>query len=74
MMGIVMPETCWAYKKYNKIISGIYLVLYTSVIAMMHRPINIRFLYIYCLRNTYQNEGEFVGSVMLKPVLNIQLK
>ena len=23
MMGIVVPETCWAYKKYNKIISGI---------------------------------------------------
>jgi len=23
VMGIVMPETCWAYKKYNKIISGI---------------------------------------------------
>jgi len=22
-MGIVVPETCWAYKKYNKIISGI---------------------------------------------------
>jgi len=27
MMGIVMPETCWAYKKYNRIISIIYLVL-----------------------------------------------
>jgi len=26
MMGMVMPETCWAYKKYNKIISGICLV------------------------------------------------
>jgi len=26
MMGIVVPETCWAYKKYNKIISGIQLV------------------------------------------------
>ena len=26
MMGIVMPETCWACKKYNKIISGIKLV------------------------------------------------
>ena len=26
MMGIVVPETCWAYKKYNKIISGIKLV------------------------------------------------
>ena len=23
MMGIVVPETCWAYKKYNKILSGI---------------------------------------------------
>ena len=23
MMGIVVPETCWTYKKYNKIISGI---------------------------------------------------
>ena len=26
MMGIVVPETCWSYKKYNKISSGIYLV------------------------------------------------
>jgi len=41
-MGIVMPETCWAYKKYNKIISGILLVCYSSVITMMHGPINIR--------------------------------
>jgi len=31
MMGIVMPETYWAYKKYNKIISGILLVFYSSV-------------------------------------------
>ena len=23
MMGIVVPEACWAYKKYNKIISSI---------------------------------------------------
>jgi len=23
MMGIVIPETRWAYKKYNKIISGV---------------------------------------------------
>jgi len=23
MMGIVMPETRWAYKKYNKIVSGV---------------------------------------------------
>ena len=25
MMGIAVPETCSAYKKYNKIISGIEL-------------------------------------------------
>jgi len=27
MMGIVVPETCWTYKKYIKIIGSIYLVL-----------------------------------------------
>ena len=32
MMDIVMPETCSAYKKYNEIKSGIYLVFYSSVI------------------------------------------
>jgi len=32
MMGIVVPETCWAYKKYNKIASDIYLLFYSSVI------------------------------------------
>ena len=42
MMGIVMPETCRAHKKYNKIISGIYFVFYSSVITKMHGPINIR--------------------------------
>ena len=28
MMGIVMPETCWAYKKYKKITSDIYLIFF----------------------------------------------
>jgi hypothetical protein len=27
MMGIVVPETCWAYHKCNKTLSSIYLVL-----------------------------------------------
>jgi len=31
MMGIVVPETYWAYKKYNKIISGILVGFYSSV-------------------------------------------
>jgi len=42
MMGIVVPETCWAHKKWNKITSGIKLVFYSSTITMMHGPINIR--------------------------------
>jgi len=42
MIGIAMSETCWAYKKYNKIISDIKLVSYSSVITMMHGPTNIR--------------------------------
>jgi len=31
-MSIVMPKTCWAHKKYNKITSGNSLVFYSSVI------------------------------------------
>ena len=50
MMGIVVPETYWAYKKYNKIISGVYLVLilqlynhiylltYLLTYSMVHSP------------------------------------
>ena len=44
MMGIVTPETYWAYK-YNKITSGILLVFYASVITMKHGPINIKPVY-----------------------------
>jgi len=39
-MGIVVPETCLAYEKYIKIISGIFLVFYSSVIIMIHGPVN----------------------------------
>jgi len=41
MMDILMSETCWAHKKWNKISSDINLVLYSSTITMMHGPINI---------------------------------
>jgi len=30
MMDILMPETCWAHKKWNKIASDIKLVFYSS--------------------------------------------
>ena len=42
MMDILMSETCWARKKWNKIASDIKLVFYSSPITMMHGPIYIR--------------------------------
>ena len=44
-MDILMSETCWVHKKWNKIASDIKLVFYSSTITMMHGPINIRFPY-----------------------------
>jgi hypothetical protein len=49
MMDILMSETCWAHKKWNKIASDIKLVFYASTITMMHGPINIRFNCFLCL-------------------------
>jgi hypothetical protein len=41
MMDILMSETCWAHKKWNKMASDIKLVFHSSTITMMHGPINI---------------------------------
>jgi len=49
MMNILMSETCWAHKKWNKIASDIKLVFYSSTITIMHGPINIRFRKSECL-------------------------
>ena len=43
MMDILMYETYWAHKTWNKTASDIKLVFYSSTITMMHSPINIRF-------------------------------
>jgi len=48
LMDILMPETCSAHKKWNKIASDIKLVIHSSIIKMMHGPINIKLL--LCLR------------------------
>jgi len=47
MMDILMSETCWALKKWNKISIDIKLVFYSSTITMMHGPINKRFICSY---------------------------
>jgi len=50
MMDILMSETCWVHKKWNKIASDIKLVFYSSTVTMMHGPINIRlFVYIWMM-------------------------
>jgi len=41
MMDILMSDTCWAHKKWNKIASDIKLVFYSSTITVMHGTINI---------------------------------
>ena len=47
MMDILMSETCWAHKKWNKTASDVKLVFHSSTITMMHGPINVRLNYIY---------------------------
>jgi len=42
MMGIVVPETCWAYKKYNEINKWHLVGFYSSVITMIHGSPNIK--------------------------------
>ena len=46
MMDILISETCWAHKKWNKIASDIKLVFHSSTITMMHGPINMRIQFI----------------------------
>jgi len=41
MMGILMSETCWVHKEWNKIESYIKLVFYSSTITKLQGPINI---------------------------------
>ena len=52
-MAILMSETCWAHKKWNKIASDIKLVFYSSTITMMHGPINISQNYIFGRGNRF---------------------
>jgi len=48
MMDILMSETCWAHKKWNKTARDIKFVFYSSTITMVHGPINIRYFRHIC--------------------------
>jgi len=43
MMDVLIYETCWARKNWNKIASDIKLVFYSSTITTTHGPINIKY-------------------------------
>ena len=49
MMDILMSETCWAHKKFNKTASDIKFVFYSSTITVMHGPVYIRCM-IMCIK------------------------
>jgi len=71
MMDILMSEIFWAQKKWNKIASDIKLVFYSSTIAMMHGPIDIRFLTVFIV-TLYMTLG--FGWVVVNAVTNIRLQ
>ena len=52
MMYILVSETCWAHKKWNKIASDIKMVFCSSTVTMMHGPINIRCIIFVCSGQT----------------------
>ena len=57
MMDILMSETCWARKKWNKTASDIKLVFHSSTITMMHGPINIRLAkFLIMLHRTFMHK------------------
>ena len=67
-MDILMSETCWAHKKWNKIASDIKLVFYSSTIRMMHGPINTRY-WVWCCHSLMQqsNAQSFHHQLLEEP-------
>ena len=68
MMDMLMSETCWVHKKWNKIASDIKLVFYSPTITMMHGPINIRLQVVFDCNFTYICDPiQHKGIAQLKP-------
>ena len=61
LMGILMSETCWAHKKWNKIASDIKLVLYSSSLLL--------FSVIYWYLKRTVNDFEIIWNISYCPVL-----
>jgi len=77
-MDILMSETCWVHKKWNKIASDIKLVYYSSTIAIMHSSINIRWgqlvSYIHCYENVCRCKRNIACFLLLWIVQSVEVK
>jgi len=79
-MDILMSETCWAHKKWNKIASDMKLVFYSSTITMMHGPINMRSILEsnpYCIlqftsSNKYPSSSQVCCNFLLSVAILIR--
>ena len=73
MMDILMPETCWARKKWNKIASDIKLVFHSSTITMIHGPINTEdmesFVGMFFVITEFITICLLIGNIILLDVL-----
>jgi len=55
MMDILMSETCWAHKKWNKIASDSKSVFYSSVFIVMYRAERLLYcILLYCITLYYE--------------------
>ena len=75
MMDILMSETHWSHKKWNKIASDIMLVFYFSTITMMHGPIYIRwkthwmFIYLFHVFIYLLTCSFYVRLLLVTPII-----
>ena len=65
MMDISMSETCWAFKKWNKIASDIKLVCHSSTITIMHGPINFKIAYNLSKGILFVNIVKFLLNLLM---------
>jgi len=72
MMDILMSETCWAHKKWNKITSDISLVFYSSVFPDLEDSLDLSIYLLifpcYCVRS--DDTGKPIVRDELLPILS----
>jgi len=67
VMDVLMSETCWAHKKWNKIASDIKLISYSSTITMMHGPIYIIITTYLDFDFKYRRDRDIPERITVKP-------